>query len=73
MSGITVEDDLIGLAQARDYFPKINNVRPAHSSIYQWADRGCRGVKLETFCVGKRRGTTKEAINRFLERTQRAK
>jgi hypothetical protein len=40
--------------------------RPHLSSLHRWANRGVRGVKLETVRVGNRRFVTQEAIDRFL-------
>lgn len=40
--------------------------RPHVSTLHRWRLDGVRGAKLETFLVGGRRFTTKEAIGRFL-------
>jgi hypothetical protein len=37
------------------------------ATIFNWADTGSRGVKLESFCIGKRRFTSEEAFDRFVE------
>lgn len=42
------------------------------STVWRWAQRGVRGVKLETFNVGGRRFTTREAFARFVEATTEA-
>ena len=42
------------------------------ATIWRWAQRGVRGVRLETFAIGGRRYTTKEAFERFVERTTQA-
>lgn len=34
-------------------------------TVWRWAIRGCRGVRLETYTVGARRYTTEEAFARF--------
>lgn len=39
------------------------------STVWRWAQRGVKGVRLETFCVGGRRYTTREAWDRFVART----
>lgn len=36
-------------------------------TVWRWAQRGVRGVKLETFSVGGRRFTTRGAHGRFAE------
>ncbi|MCC9644406.1 DUF1580 domain-containing protein [Rhodopirellula sp. JC740] len=40
------------------------------ASIYRWADRGVKGVCLETVRYGSKRQTSVQAVHRFLKRTQ---
>lgn len=42
------------------------------STCWRWAQRGVRGVVLETYLQGGRRFTTAEAFARFVERTTAA-
>jgi hypothetical protein len=44
----------------------------ALSTVWRWAQRGVRGVQLETFAIGGKRYTTREAFGRFVERTTAA-
>lgn len=46
------------------------NVAP--STTWRWALNGVRGVKLETFSVGAKRFTTREAFARFVAATSAA-
>ncbi len=46
--------------------------RPHISTIGRWVQSGCRGVKLESVLLGGRRYTSKEALQRFIERTTSA-
>lgn len=39
----------------------------APSTIWRWALKGCRGVKLETFLHGGTRCTTDPALRRFFD------
>lgn len=41
-------------------------------TIWRWTGRGVKGVQLETFTVGGRRFTTKQAFKRFVEATTAA-
>lgn len=43
------------------------------SSIWRWYKHGCQGVKLQTAVVGGRRFTSRQAIERFIERTTEAR
>ncbi len=58
----------IGLCnEAPRYIPS----RPSASTVYRWSVRGSKGVVLETGTIGGRRYTTREAVERFLEATNR--
>lgn len=39
------------------------------TTVWRWASRGVRGVKLETINVGARRYSSRPAFERFVERT----
>ncbi len=39
------------------------------STMHRWRLKGLRGVKLETWLIAGRRGTTEEALRHFLEKT----
>ena len=41
-------------------------------TIWRWTGRGVKGIKLETFTVGGRRFTTKQAFHRFVDATTAA-
>lgn len=42
------------------------------STVWRWAQKGVRSIRLETFCVGGRRFTSEEAFARFVELTTAA-
>ncbi len=42
------------------------------SAVWRWAQRGVRGVKLETFLVGGRRFTNPTFFSEFVDATTRA-
>lgn len=56
--------DAISLAEAVDFVPR----RPNVSTIWRWATKGTRGVKLQTWIVGGVRCTTPAAMEEFLQR-----
>jgi len=65
----------ITLAEAPKLIPAINAApgmdarKPLHQrTIYNWATRGKRGVVLESVMIGGVIVTTREAIQRFLQR-----
>ena len=52
----------LSMHQARAFCPG----HPAVATLWRWRNRGVRGVRLETFPVGGRVYTTREALLRFL-------
>lgn len=60
MSRLLEEERLAVTAAARQIF------RVSPETAWRWALRGVRGVKLESFVVGGRRFTSREACQRFL-------
>jgi Protein of unknown function (DUF1580) len=41
---------------------------PSPATLYRWALKGVRGIKLETVMMGGRRYTSDEAVDRFFAR-----
>ncbi len=65
----TKEDILPLRVAARRWLPKRpSGRRLSYNSIYRWAKKGLRGVKLETVCVGGTIYTSREALARFYAR-----
>ena len=66
---IDIENEtLISLAEAAAIVPCGRKGRtPDVKTVYSWTTNGCRGVVLESVQIGGRRGTSKEAVRRFIE------
>ena len=47
--------------------------RPHIATVWRWRTHGIGGTRLESFTVGGRVFTSKEAITRFIERTTAAR
>ena len=57
------------LRQAARLLPNRRAGKPTHvATLYRWAQRGLRGVRLETLQVGGTLCTSREALQRFFER-----
>ncbi|MDZ4684032.1 MAG: DUF1580 domain-containing protein [Planctomycetaceae bacterium] len=56
--------DAIPLTKAADFVPG----RPHSATIWRWATKGVRGVKLASWVSGGKRVTTLAAIEEFLRR-----
>jgi len=55
------DEKLITLSEAAELFQR----RPTSAAIYRWANKGVRGVKLDSTIEGGRRLTSREAVARF--------
>lgn len=65
----SAHETLISLADVPAQLPNRRGGRRPHvSCIYRWAQRGCKGVKLETLQCGGTKVTSLEALQRFFER-----
>lgn len=62
---INANETLLTLQQARSEFPGGRDKGIA--TVFRWADKGVRGVRLETLRVGRTRYTSREAIDRFIQ------
>ncbi len=62
-----LSEDLIPLSEAAFILPR--KARVNRATVYRWTLNGVGGVKLESVRVGSAIFTTKEAVTRFLART----
>jgi hypothetical protein len=62
-------EKIILLTKAAKRLPAIYRENPPHAAtLYRWASRGVRGIRLEIIRVGGRTCTSEEALARFFER-----
>lgn len=59
-------EDALTLPQAARELPG----KPNPSTLWRWTVRGIGGQKLETIKIGSKVFTTRQALSRFIERTQ---
>lgn len=59
----------ISIADACKYLGDVTGKRPAVTTVWRWCLKGCRGVRLESVCIGGRRYVTIPAIERFINRS----
>ncbi len=65
---IGLNEELLSLRDACQILPKRRRGRKPHfSTLWRWATRGLRGVRLETLRCGGTLVTSREAIQRFFE------
>ncbi len=62
-------ESVLSLTDAVEHLPQRRGGRSVHvATLYRWAQRGVRGVKLEALQVGGTKCTSIEALQRFFER-----
>lgn len=62
-------EQIVSFREATALLPKRRRGRRCHvSTLYRWAQAGCRGVVLETVQIGGQRCTSVEALERFFAR-----
>ena len=60
-----LSDELLTMSQAAKICPKVDGKRPHVGSLWRWARRGVRGVKLEHVMVGRKLCTSRAALDAF--------
>ncbi len=61
-------EEVISLNNATAHLPRRRSgKRPHVSTLFRWAQRGCRGVKLEVIRVGGTLCTSVESLQRFCD------
>lgn len=59
---------VLGWADAARYVGKLQGkAKVALQTLHRWAAKGCRGIVLESICVGGVRCTSVEALQRFFD------
>lgn len=68
----TTNDDLLSLSAAAAICPAIDGKRPRSSTVWRWARKGIRGVRLECVMVGRNMATTRPALEKFFAECAKA-
>lgn len=62
-------ETVVSLNDATSHLPRRRRgSRPHVATVYRWAQRGVRGVRLETLQIGGTMCTSIEALQRFFDR-----
>jgi hypothetical protein len=61
------EDKPLSLFDAADYLGKLTGRKPHVSTLWRWCMKGCKGVRLESICIGGKRFVTATAIEQFID------
>lgn len=67
-------ESVLSFGEAARYVGKLKGAKAvAFQTLFRWATKGCRGVVLESICIGGTRCTSKEALQRFFDGVTRAR
>lgn len=67
-------ESVLSFGEAARYVGKLKGAKAvAFQTLFRWATKGCRGVVLESICIGGTRCTSKEALQRFFDGLTRAR
>ena len=62
------QETVVPLTEAPEYLLRHAGHKRSGATLYRWADRGLRGIRLETLQVGGTLCTSLEALQRFCQR-----
>lgn len=67
-------ESVLSFGEAARYVGKLKGAKAlSFQTLFRWATKGCRGVVLESLCIGGTRCTSKEALQRFFDGVTRAR
>ena len=67
-------ESALSFGEAARYVGKLKGGKAlSFQTLFRWATKGCRGVVLESLCIGGTRCTSKEALQRFFDGVTRAR
>lgn len=69
MTGKRFNEPVMTLVEAAGWLEQRFGRRPNVATIWRWATKGLRGVRLRTISLGRYRYTTQSALERFIEDT----
>ncbi len=66
------DNNPMNLTDAAKYLGKITGRKPHVSTLWRWCQKGCKGVRLDSICVGGKRFVTVAGIERFIDESTAA-
>jgi hypothetical protein len=61
------DDKPLSLPDAAEFLSRLTGQKPHVSTLWRWCLKGCKGVRLDSLCIGGKRFVTATAIERFIE------
>jgi hypothetical protein len=59
------DEETLSFSEAARALPRVNGKRVSTVTVWRWAAKGIRGIKLETRRLGRRYVTSKAALDSF--------
>ena len=72
VAGKKYGEQVMTLVEAAGWLERRFGRRPNAASIWRWATKGIKGVRLATIALGRFRYTTESALERFIAETSQA-
>lgn len=64
-------DRPMSLPDAAAYLGRITGQKPHVSTLWRWCLKGCKGMRLDSICIGGKRFVTAAAIDEFIDASTR--
>jgi hypothetical protein len=61
------DDTPMTIPDAARYLGALTGTKPHVSTLWRWCLKGCKGVRLESICIGGKRFVTASALERFVQ------
>lgn len=61
------DDQPMSLPDAAEFLGTLTGQKPHVSTVWRWCLKGCKGVRLESICIGGKRFVTATAIEKFVD------
>ncbi len=71
VAGRSFDEPVMTFTEAAGWLERRFGRRPNVASVWRWATRGIKGVRLATIALGRFRYTTESALERFIAETSR--
>lgn len=73
VTGRQVDEPVFTLVEAAGWLERRFGRRPNVATVWRWAIKGVRGVRLHTIALGRFRFTTEQALEQFIAATSVAR
>ena len=65
MSPLSETNNYMTLSEVAKHLPRLNGRKVHVATLWRWCRKGCHGVHLQYFCIGRSIMVTEAGLNRF--------